>query len=222
MTIRLSAGEGERAEEEKKAAWLKPLVETSFFMDCNIHGDSGKSTRCNMYCLDCMVGALCSYCVADHKRHDVVQIRRSSYHDVILVSEIEKLMDIRGVQTYITNSTKVVFLKGRFPPSSGKGVKNACHTCHKALLSTYSFCSLGCKLTGTKLNREIKAKQQRQKQPDRNAIESKKTPLFFQHDSADILDYNTSPLPPSTVNHTASARGRKAIPHKAPLGNEFP
>lgn len=65
---------GKNEEENKWPPWLGPLLQTSFFVQCKVHADSHKS-ECNMYCLDCMNGALCSACLACHKEHKAIQVK---------------------------------------------------------------------------------------------------------------------------------------------------
>ncbi|CAI0407565.1 unnamed protein product [Linum tenue] len=133
-------------------AWLESLLSTAFFSVCRVHRDAARS-ECNMYCLDCKGESFCFYCRSSrHKDHQVIQIRRSSYHDVVRVGEIQKVLDISGVQTYVINSARVLFLNERPQPKSGKGVAHICEICGRSLLDTFRFCSLGCKLVGIKRN----------------------------------------------------------------------
>ncbi|RZC77093.1 hypothetical protein C5167_001210, partial [Papaver somniferum] len=137
--------------------WLEKLLSTNFFTVCKTHNDSSRS-ECNMYCLDCNGDSFCFYCRSSrHKDHRVIQIRRSSYHDVVRVLEVQMVLDINGVQTYVINGARVLFLNERPQPkaasgTSTKGVSHICEICCRSLLDPFPFCSLGCKLVGIKRN----------------------------------------------------------------------
>ncbi|KAK9698941.1 hypothetical protein RND81_08G142100 [Saponaria officinalis] len=204
--------------------WLKPLLREKFFVQCKYHPDSHKS-ECNMYCLDCMNGSLCSLCLAHHKDHRAIQIRRSSYHDVIRVSEIQKVLDITGVQTYIINSARVVFLNERPQPRPGKGVTNTCQVCERSLLDTFRFCSLGCKIVGT--SRKF---QKKNKIPSTTTISDsedscstsstttrEETMNVYHNNNKTVQSFTPSTPPPTSLNFRTAKR-RKGIPHRAPLG----
>lgn len=209
---------GPEEDDNSWPPWLKPLLRESFFVQCKIHADSHKS-ECNMYCLDCMNGALCSLCLAYHKDHHSIQIRRSSYHDVIRVSEIQKVLDITGVQTYIINSARVVFLNERPQPRPGKGVTNTCEVCDRSLLDSFRFCSLGCKIVGTSKN--FVKKKLLQPMASSDSEDSYSSSSSKQHNSSKTKTklHSFSPsTPPPTVSNYRMTKRRKGIPHRAPMG----
>ncbi|KAJ1378339.1 hypothetical protein SESBI_47968 [Sesbania bispinosa] len=179
--------------------WLEPLLRTPFFNVCRIHADAARS-ECNMYCLDCHGDAFCFYCRSSrHKDHQVIQIRRSSYHDVVRVAEIQKVLDISGVQTYVINSARVLFLNVRPQPKTGKGVAHICEICGRSLLDPFRFCSLGCK-NNEALTREGMSRSRQEEGELREGSTQDMYPA-------------TPPPPPS------NARRRKGIPHRAPFGS---
>ncbi|KAG0467282.1 hypothetical protein HPP92_018862 [Vanilla planifolia] len=225
----------EMVVQNRGPPWLWPLLKTSFFVTCRVHGVSAKS-ECNMYCLDCMGNALCSYCLVHHKDHHVVQIRRSSYHNVIRVSEVSKFIDISSVQTYVINSAKIVFLNERPQPRPGKGVTNTCEICCRSLLDSFRFCSLGCKLGGLKRDPELtfalRPKGDRELGEVSESEESstprklRKTLAFGRvvdgdgwkssdDDARGRQSGATSPATPLIVSYRTSRR--KGIPHRAPF-----
>uniref|UniRef100_A0A0D9XAX0 B box-type domain-containing protein n=1 Tax=Leersia perrieri TaxID=77586 RepID=A0A0D9XAX0_9ORYZ len=152
------AGDGVGGGSAPLPGWLETLLSTRFFLACGAHPASPRN-ECNMFCLDCPSSpAFCYYCRSHrHQSHRVIQIRRSSYHDVVRVTEVEDVLDISGVQTYVINSAKVLFLNERPQPrgagaAAGKAAASPynCEICARALLDPFRFCSLGCKLVETK------------------------------------------------------------------------
>ncbi|CAK9874658.1 unnamed protein product [Sphagnum jensenii] len=223
--IRIREGDGDNPTVEPR--WLKPLLATSFFSSCQIHGMYSHKCECNLFCLECTErGGICSLCLPQHKDHHVVQIRRSSYHDVIRVSEIQKVLDITGVQTYIINSARVVFLNERPQPRPAKGVTNTCQSCERSLLDTFRFCSLGCKLQGIKRHGDMSFVVQPRVTSQGGGLsalglssdeseEDSSSPIS-QHLLTDIMSPRT---PPPSTSLRAGCKRRKGIPHRAPLGS---
>ncbi|KAM0919442.1 hypothetical protein ACQ4PT_008165 [Festuca glaucescens] len=224
---------GDEAENQRWPPWLKPLLATSFFGQCKLHADAHKC-ECNMYCLDCVSGALCSQCLAYHHGHHAIQIRRSSYHDVIRVSEIQKVLDITGVQTYIINSARVVFLNERPQPRPGKGVTNTCEVCERSLLDTFRFCSLGCKIVGTSgeyrgRKKHAAGMKRKLKKPTTGGAaaagsedsDDSSTITSGGSDKSSVVQSFTPSTPPAsaTANSYRSAKRRKGIPHRSPFGS---
>ncbi|KAJ8438987.1 hypothetical protein Cgig2_018898 [Carnegiea gigantea] len=231
----MGAGGPDDEDFNRWPPWLKPLLREKFFVQCQFHADSHKS-ECNMYCLDCMNGALCSLCLAHHQDHRAIQIRRSSYHDVIRVSEIQKVLDITGVQTYIINSARVVFLNERPQPRPGKGVTNTCEVCERSLLDSFRFCSLGCKIVGTSKNfQKLKKIQPATGSDSEDSYSTSSTTSGQRHNRRhhhrhhhgrkDLMNNNnkmvqsfTPSTPPPTSVSYRTAKRRKGIPHRAPMG----
>ncbi|KAH9700288.1 hypothetical protein KPL71_024636 [Citrus sinensis] len=200
--------------------WLESLLSTSFFTICPRHNDSPRN-ECNMYCLDCMSGAFCFYCRSSrHKDHPVIQIRRSSYHNVVRVAEIQKVLDISEVQTYVINSARVLFLNERPQPKGpvGKGVSHLCEICGRSLLDPFRFCSLGCKLEGIKKNGEasfVLSNKNEEEIPQEREGMQRRLPTKEKEELREgrQQDMHRSTPPPTHSN----SRRRKGIPQRAPF-----
>ncbi|KAF6151677.1 hypothetical protein GIB67_039385 [Kingdonia uniflora] len=207
----MGAGGPDEDEDTKWPRWLRPLLTTRFFTQCQFHSDSHKS-ECNMFCLDCMNGALCSLCLSYHKDHRAIQIRRSSYHDVIRLADIQKVMDITGVQPYVINSAKIVFLNERPQPRPGKGVTNTCEVCERTLIDSFRFCSLGCKINGTGHRHHRMKRGSDYSEDSLSWCSNHGEKINIQQQS-----FIPSTPPPTSANYRTAKR-RKGIPHRAPMG----
>ncbi|WOL10147.1 hypothetical protein Cni_G18901 [Canna indica] len=124
--------------------WLEAMLGEKFFNPCMIHETSKKNEK-NIFCLDCC-SSFCPQCLPPHRPHRLLQVRRYVYHDVVRVDDLEKLIDCSSVQSYTTNSAKVVFLNERPPSRPFRGSGNACLSCYRPLQDPYLFCSLACKV----------------------------------------------------------------------------
>lgn len=64
-----------------------------------------------------------------------MQVRRSSYHDVVRQQDIAKLADVSGIQSYTINGARVLFLRRRPQPRPPKGAVGAsqCTVCSRHL-----------------------------------------------------------------------------------------
>ena len=123
--------------------WLRTLLRTPFFDACAPHADLRKA-ECNFFCLDCCT-AMCPHCLPSHTDHRVLQIRRYVYHEVARQADMAKLMDVSGVQPYVINSARVLFLNERPQPRPGRGGGSECATCGRCLQAGFEYCSVACK-----------------------------------------------------------------------------
>ncbi|KAJ6686096.1 PLATZ TRANSCRIPTION FACTOR FAMILY PROTEIN [Salix purpurea] len=124
--------------------WLQALLSEKFFNACVIHEGARKNEK-NIFCLDCCV-SICPHCLSPHGSHRLLQIRRYVYNDVLRLDDAQKLFDSAFVQSYTTNSAKVIFLNQRPLPRPGSIRGNICSRCDRGLQCPYLFCSISCKV----------------------------------------------------------------------------
>lgn len=129
--------------------WLDALLNEKFFEPCLVHNHDDppatKKPEKNIFCFDCCL-SVCPKCLFRHRKHVLLQVRRYVYHDVLKLDDAERLMDCYGVQPYITNSAKVVFLRQRPLTRLFKSPGGCCFTCNRNLQDPFLFCSLSCKV----------------------------------------------------------------------------
>jgi hypothetical protein len=128
------------------------LLGSKFFDPCVKHAGIKKSER-NYYCLHCRHSNICQHCLPAHHTHELLQVRRYVYHDVVRVQDVEKHLDCKSIQTYIINGANVVFLNDRPQTKPIKTASKACETCSRSLQDHYRFCSLSCKITALACNK---------------------------------------------------------------------
>lgn len=128
------------------ADWIHHMLKCEFFSTCPRHRDH-KKAEATYFCTDCCCRPLCGHCTTQHIGHRMIQIRRYVYCDVVRATDMSPHVDISGIQTYIINQAKVMFLNQR-PQSkmSRPGASDACTICARTLREGCSYCSLACKI----------------------------------------------------------------------------
>lgn len=66
---------GDDEDTSKWPPWLRPLLQSSYFGQCKVHAAAAHKSECNMFCLDCADGPLCSLCLDSHKDHRSIQVK---------------------------------------------------------------------------------------------------------------------------------------------------
>ncbi|CAL8465434.1 g4970 [Coccomyxa elongata] len=127
--------------------WFSSLLSSEFFDPCEDHYGLRKN-ECTFFCKDCCSSGICMHCLPAHPHeHTAIQIRKYMYQYVVRIQDIQEHFDTSGVQTYIINSARVVFLRDRKNASPAKdAVTEGCLTCKRALRDNFYFCSLSCKV----------------------------------------------------------------------------
>ncbi|KAL6341836.1 hypothetical protein AAG906_038080 [Vitis piasezkii] len=195
--------------------WVESFLSTRFYSGCTKHPDAAHK-ECNMFCIDCRSDAFCSHCrISLHSGHAVIQIRRSSYHNAVKVMEVEKLLDVSGVQSYVVNKCKVVYLdrKTQVKPSNGNA-SHACEVCRRGLLTNFRFCSLRCKVAGIMENGNaglVNACNKSEEEGSKGEGEKR---------SSLKIKFRVRAPPPAKLP-PSNSRKRKGIPHRAPLSGHL-
>ncbi|KAF7149602.1 hypothetical protein RHSIM_Rhsim02G0185800 [Rhododendron simsii] len=223
--------------QQQTPPWLKPLLEATFFDECQAHGNA-KNNQCKYYCLQCIGNPFCACCLDDHQKHPTIQIRRSSLSNGVKTRDIGEYINLCAIQTYVANGKDIVFLNAR--PYTGRpcGVINTCAICHRSLpTADFKFCCLSCKrdaiyrgfpeetftvepkLNTCELNdnfqvNQLLAPERQQKIRKLDILVSKSTVMATS--IAKEIPVNVSPTTPPMFNHMNS-RKRKGIPRRAPL-----
>ena len=67
---------------------------------------------------------------------------------MVKVADLARLADISGIQSYVINGSKVLFLRRRPQPRPPKGAVGAslCTVCSRHLQDVSHYCSIQCKL----------------------------------------------------------------------------
>ncbi|KAJ9135728.1 hypothetical protein P3X46_032880 [Hevea brasiliensis] len=130
--------------------WVIVMFKTIFFSTCMAHPGL-KKNEMDRFCIDCH-SAFCQNCLPVHALHKHVKIRRYIYSDVINRQDLCKLFNCSGIQTYLTNKAKVLFLKQRNQHQQRHQQSHVkdyrCIICDRSLQDNNSlYCSIACKVS---------------------------------------------------------------------------
>ncbi|KAA8491966.1 hypothetical protein FVE85_8448 [Porphyridium purpureum] len=125
--------------------WVLSLLRTSFFDKCSKHHE--RRNELNLFCAETQE-KLCQHCVHERShRMTLIHINRYMYHDTAHVKELQEFVDIQGIQSYMNNGNRVLYLDRRAQLKSKLAAyATACVVCHRMLQDGFRFCSVWCRL----------------------------------------------------------------------------
>ncbi|KAF6256617.1 PLATZ transcription factor-domain-containing protein [Scenedesmus sp. NREL 46B-D3] len=140
------------AAASSSKSWLYQLVTCPYLFkpcpQCST-SHSGREVLITYFDPDAPERGYCTYCPQRASRPRLLQIRRSTYHEVIKAADVSRMADVSGIQHYVINGAKVLFLRPRPQPRPPKGVvaPARCAVDGRQLMDAHSsYCSLRCKL----------------------------------------------------------------------------
>lgn len=92
-----------RTKRHQWPKWLNSLLGEPFFIPCEDHKEYRKNEQ-NIYCLDCdeRICQNCLICLDSpkygHAQHNLLQIRRYVYQDVVRITDVHKILDCTKIQ----------------------------------------------------------------------------------------------------------------------------
>ncbi|KAK8481730.1 hypothetical protein V6N13_009292 [Hibiscus sabdariffa] len=131
--------------------WLKPLLRTEFYKQCECES----LKQCSFFCRDCMGSAFCEECLCHpdkHVHHQSLRVYKSSSRPGLRVHSIRSLMDVSDIQPYTCNSSKLVYINRKGRKEHGNHINGRkgekCEVCgYELQLLTSKFCSIECKVS---------------------------------------------------------------------------
>jgi hypothetical protein len=140
------------AAASSSKSWLYQLVTCPYLFkpcpQCSV-SHSGREVLITYFDPDAPEHGYCTYCPQRASSPRLLQIRRSTYHEVIKAADVSRMADVSGIQHYVINGAKVLFLRPRPQPRPPKGVvaPARCSVDGRQLMDAHSsYCSLRCKL----------------------------------------------------------------------------
>jgi hypothetical protein len=128
---------------------MERLLSANFGAECGLH----RRARRRIFCLTCQKDC-CHECrTCFHARHNTFKLYISDYHYCVRKEDLATCsatapVVLRGVQKYICNGERVVFLRKRLNMSK-RTSGNCCEVCAR-IVTDAKYCSLQCSVDALK------------------------------------------------------------------------
>ncbi len=129
---------------------LQRLCKQDFFGQCKSHSHLRNGVL-NFFVLDEQHDGKRACCrhsdlVQGGEASSLIQVRRYMHRNVVLVEDIVKHYDTRGIQMYYINQKRAILLQPKETSASNPVYDNCCTGCKVPLRPDCIFCSLACSI----------------------------------------------------------------------------